>query len=144
MYAHLCMWVYMSMCGCRGQKRTPSVLLYYVLGLQVCGHTSFLLRVLGFKVMSHPHTPKLSLQPPFLDLVINLYSFLSLSLFCVCGMFMRLSYCKCSFVNCFHLINSVFMGLICIDLWSSVVFFFTAIWDSLTGRAHFIFLLDVD
>lgn len=77
----LCMWVYMSMCGCRGQKRTSSVLLYYGLGLQVFGHTSFLIWVLGFKVMSHPHTPKLSLQPLFLDLVIYLYSFLSLSLF---------------------------------------------------------------
>lgn len=71
----LCMWVYMSMCGCRGQKRTSSVLLYYGLGLQVFGHTSFLIWVLEFKVMSHPHTPKLSLQPLFLDLVIYLYSF---------------------------------------------------------------------
>lgn len=57
---------------------------------------------------------------------------------------MRLSYCKCSLVNCFHLINSVLMGLICIDLWSSGVFFFTTIWDSFTGIAQFIFLLDVD
>lgn len=75
MYEHLCMWVYMSICRCRGQKRTSSVLLFYGLGLQVCGHTSFLTWVLGFKVMSHPHTPKLSLQPLFLDLVIYSYSF---------------------------------------------------------------------
>lgn len=36
------------------------------------------------------------------------------------------------------------MGLVGIDSWSSGVFLFTAIWDSLIGIAQFIFLLDVD
>lgn len=34
LYEHLCIWMYMPMCGCRVQKRTSSILPYCVLGLQ--------------------------------------------------------------------------------------------------------------